>query len=228
MALPMKLKNIGKTIMRKVNLNLKRKEILEISKKYIVKDGWNEGLFESISKKSKFKINEIKILFSEGYLSLLKFYLNELDTQMTSNAKKINLIRMKTHERIKQIILLRLKNNQNEKNVIRKTYFTLLLPHHSKVALRSLYKTVDQIWFIAGDKSVDFNFYSKRFILAAIYSSVILYWIKNQDIKKTTNFLDKQLIKVSKITQTKNNFKNIFIFFPQIFNIFKSFRPTKQ
>ena len=135
---------------------------------------------------------------------------------------------MKTHERIKQIILLRLKNNQNEKNVIRKTYFTLLLPHHSKVALRSLYKTVDQIWFIAGDKSVDFNFYSKRFILAAIYSSVILYWIKNQDIKKTTNFLDKQLIKVSKITQTKNNFKNIFIFLPQIFNIFKSFRSTKQ
>ena len=75
MALLMKLKNIGKIIMRTVNLNLKRKEIIEISKKYIVKDGWNEDLFESVSKNSKFKINEIKILFPEGYLSLLKFYL---------------------------------------------------------------------------------------------------------------------------------------------------------
>ena len=176
----------------------------------------------------KFNINEIKILFSEGYLSLLKFYLNELDTQMTSNAKKINLIRMKTPERIKQIILLRLKNNQNEKKIIRRTYFALLYPYHSKVALKSLYKTVDQIWFIAGDKSVDFNFYSKRFILAAIYSSVVLYWIKNQDIRKTTKFLDKQLRKVSKITQTKNNFKNTFNFLPQIFNAVKSFRPAKQ
>ena len=224
----MKLKNIGKIIMRTVNLNFKRKEIIEISKKYIVKDGWNEDLFESVSKNSKFKINEIKILFPEGYLSLLKFYLKELDTQMTLNAKKINLIPMKTHERIKEIILLRLKNNQDEKNLIKRTYFILLLPHHSKVALKSLYNTVDQIWFIVGDKSVNFNFYSKRFILAAIYSSVILFWIKNQDIKKTTVFLDKQLRKVSKITQTKNKVKNIFSLLPQAFNVIKNFVPFMQ
>ena len=117
MALLMKLKNIGKTIMRKINLILKRKEILEISKKYIVRDGWNEDLFESISKNSKFNIKEILILFPEGYLSLIKFYLKELDTHMVLNAKNINLIRMKTHIRIREIILLKLKNNQDEKNV---------------------------------------------------------------------------------------------------------------
>ena len=228
MALLMKLKNIGKTIMRKINLILKRKEILEISKKYIVRDGWNEDLFESISKNSKFNIKEILILFPEGYLSLLKFYLKELDTQMALNAKNINLIRMKTHIRIREIILLKLKSNQNEKNVIKRTYFTLLLPFHSKLALKSLYKTVDQIWFIAGDKSTDFNFYSKRFILATIYSSVILHWINNQDFKKTTKFLDKQLRKVSKITQTKNKVKNIFSLLPQAFTVIKNFVPFKQ
>ena len=114
MALLMKLKNIGKTIMRKINLILKRKEILEISKKYIVRDGWNEDLFESVSKNSKFKINEIKILFPEGYLSLLKFYLKELDTHMVLNAKNINLIRMKTHIRIREIILLKLKKDTSQ------------------------------------------------------------------------------------------------------------------
>ena len=228
MALLMKLRNIGKIIMRTVNLNLKRKKIIEISKKYIVKDGWNEDLFESISKNSKFNIKEILILFPEGYLSLLKFYLKELDTRTALNAKNINLIRMKTHIRIREIILLKLKNNQDEKNVIKRTYFTLLLPHHSKLALKSLYNTVDQIWFIAGDKSTDFNFYSKRFILAAIYSSVILFWIKNQDIKKTTVFLDKQLRKVSKITQTKNKVKNIFNLLPQTVNFIKKLAPIKQ
>ena len=228
MALLMKLKNIGKTIMRKINLILKRKEILKISKKYIVRDGWNEGLFESISKNSKFNIKEILILFPEGYLSLLKFYLKELDTHMVLNAKNINLIRMKTHIRIREIILLKLKNNQDEKNVIKRTYYTLLLPHHSKLALKSLYNTVDQIWFIAGDKSTDFNFYSKRFILATIYSSVILYWINNQDFKKTTKFLDKQIRKGSKITQTKNKVKNIFSLLPQAFNVIKNFVPFMQ
>ena len=224
----MKLKNIGKKIMRKNNLILKRKEILKISKKYIVRDGWNEGLFESISKNSKFKIEEIKMLFPGGYLSLLKFYLKELNLQMISNSKNIDLIRMKTHIRIKEIILLKLQNNQDEKKVIRRTYFTLLLPHLSKVALKSLYETVDQIWFIAGDKSTDFNFYSKRFILATMYSSVILHWVNNQDINKTEKFIDKQLRIISKITQNKNKIKNILDFLPQTFNIIKNFSPTKQ
>ena len=77
---------------------------------------------------------------------------------------------------------MKLKNNQDEKNVIKRTYFTLLLPHHSKLALKSLYNTVDQIWFIAGDKSTDFNFYTKRMVLSGVYSSVILHFINNNSL----------------------------------------------
>ena len=64
---------------------------------------------------------------------------------------------------------MKLKNNQDEKNVIKRTYFTLLLPHHSKLGLKSLYNTVDQIWYLVGDKSTDFNFYTKRGILLGIW-----------------------------------------------------------
>ena len=147
---------------------------------------------------------------------------------MSFHSKSLNLIRMKTHKRIREIILLRLKINQNEKSLIKKTYFTLLLPQHSKIASMSLYKIVDQMWFIAGDKSTDFNFYSKRAILAAIYSSTFFYWINNQDFKKTVQFLDLQLKKISKIPKIKKRIKNLTNFLPKIFKILKIVSPSMR
>ena len=107
----------------------------------------NENLFILISKNSRFKIEEIIALFPEGYLSLLKFYFKELNAQMTSSSKNLDLIRMKTHERIRELILLRLKITNKEKKLIKRSYFNLLLPHHSKIASKLLYNTVDQMWF---------------------------------------------------------------------------------
>ena len=199
--------------MSKNNLNLKRRKVLNESKKYVVTNGWNESLFKSITKNKIFKIDEILILFPEGYLSLLKFYLKELNIDMTSSAINLDLTRMKTHQRIREIILLRLNIKQNEKDLIKRTYFTLLLPKHFNILLMSLYNIVDQIWFIAGDNSTDFNFYSKRAILATVYSSTVLYWINNENFEETKKFLDKQLKKISKIPQIKKQIKNVSSFF---------------
>ena len=116
--------------MKKNNLHLIRKKILDIAKVYIVKNGWNENLFKSISENSQFNIDEIISLFPKGYFSLLEFYLNELIHEMNSSAKKLNLIQMKTHKKIKEILLMVLRNNQNDKELIKRTYFTLLLPYH--------------------------------------------------------------------------------------------------
>ena len=98
MALLMKLKNIGKEIMKKVNLNLLRKDILLESKKYIVQEGWNEKLLQSIAKNKKFKIDEILLLFPDGESSLLNFYMEELNEKMTQFSKKLKLPQMRTHE----------------------------------------------------------------------------------------------------------------------------------
>ena len=39
-----------------------------------------------------------------GYKSLLELYLSNADIEMTKACKQLKLIRMKTHERIKEII----------------------------------------------------------------------------------------------------------------------------
>ena len=44
-------------------------------------------------------------------------------------------------------------------------------PPVAPTALENLSLMVDDIWYMAGDKSTDFNWYTKRAILAAIYTS---------------------------------------------------------
>ena len=70
--------------MSKNNLNLKRRKILNESKKYVVTNGWNESLFKSITKNKIFKIDEIlisvikiapyKILPKVMFLNYLNFF----------------------------------------------------------------------------------------------------------------------------------------------------------
>ena len=193
--------------MKKINLIFERKRILNNSKKCIIKNGWNKNLFKLISQHNKINIQKLFVLFPENYYSLLQLYLDELNLQMTKKVKKLNLLQYNTHEKIKKIVMLRISINKSEKQLIKKTYYTLLLPTNVSFSISSLYKTVDQIWFLSGDVSTDFNFYTKRIILAKIYILTVLYSIKCDDEEKVALFLDKQLQRVSMMPRIKSYLK---------------------
>jgi ubiquinone biosynthesis protein COQ9 len=69
------------------------------------------------------------------------------------------------------------------------------------MAAECLYRTVDAIWYAAGDTATDFNFYTKRGLLAAVYSSTLLYWLDDtsEDSAKTWAFLDRRIAEVMKV-----------------------------
>jgi len=203
---------------KKPKLHIQRLKILDESKKYIIRNGWNEDLFKLITKNSNYEYKDLTSLFPEGHLSLLEFFLNDLNDNMTHLSKKINLKKMRIHKRIRELILLRLRINRKDNDLIKRTYFALMLPQYSKIAYSSLYSTVDQMWFLVGDTSTDFNFYTKRAILASVYSLTIFYSINN-DVEKSIKFLDYQLKKVSKIPLIKNKIRNISEIFPFAFKL---------
>ena len=84
-----------------------RNEILEIAKLYVSKNGWNEKLLDKISKNSKYDISIISTIFPEGYISILQLYLEEINIKMSNESKKIDLIRLKTHERVRELCIIR-------------------------------------------------------------------------------------------------------------------------
>lgn len=211
-----------------MNTNLLRKDVLQIAKSIVIKYGWNDNLLINISKNSKFNHSEIQVLFPRGYKSLLQLYLHEINEKMILKSRNIDLIRLKLHERIRELIILRLKIMLIEKKLISKTFLFLLLPQNYKFSIINLYKTVDEIWYLAGDNSTNFNFYSKRAILGSIYTSVMIHFINNNNIDDTIEILNKQLKKVSKIPKIKNRVNDIIKLLPRMLKFNKKFTFIKR
>ena len=82
-------------------------------------------------------------------------------------------------ERIRKILLLKLSMMHKDKSFYKKIFLNLLIPKRNILMPIQLYKSIDQIWFMAGDTSTDFNFYTKRLILGGIYTRVVLFFFNN-------------------------------------------------
>ena len=71
-----------------------------------------------------------------------------------------------------------------------------------------LYRTVDAIWYAAGDTSADFNFYTKRATLAGVFSSTLFYWLndRSEGNEATWAFLDRRIDDVMRFEKFKGQF----------------------
>ena len=192
----------------------KRLKILKFAKIVVAKDGLTSNTFKNISKKYDLNIDEMNLLFPGGKNDFLQFVLEQLNIDLENYCKKLDLIRLPVHKRIRKILLSKINIMDKEKKFYKKIFLSLLIPKKNFSLPIKLYKSVDLIWFIAGDTSVDFNFYTKRLILAGIYSRVIFFFFNNNNQTLLEDLLDSSLKRVSKIPELKTKF-----------NIFKDYLP---
>tara|TARA_B100001059_G_scaffold135514_1_gene135807 strand:- start:229 stop:870 length:642 start_codon:yes stop_codon:yes gene_type:complete len=200
----------------------KRLKILNFAKNHISDEGLVENYLESISNRYGLDVNETELLFPEGNIDFIRFALEQLDNELEEYCRKIDLIRLPTHKRIKKVLLSKVTLMNKSKLFYRSIFLKLLIPKKNFSLPGQLYNSVDQIWFIAGDSSTDFNFYTKRLILSIIYSRVMLFFFNNNNQKELENILDESLQRVSKIPEIKSKFKIFKEYFPKVTKFVKN------
>ena len=92
-------------------------------------------------------------------------------------------------------------------------------PYNMCFAAKFLYKVVDYIWDLIGDRSTDFNYYTKRSTLAIVYASTVMYFINDfsDNHSDTILFLERRINNVIQIHKLKSYIFNK----TEKFNIFK-------
>ena len=203
-------------------LNDKRLNILKLAKDIIAEEGLTFNTFETIASKHKLNISEINLLFPDGNMDLLKYSLEQLNIELQEYCQSIDLIRLPVHKRIRKILLSKIEIMNNEKKFYKKIFINSLIPNRNVSVPSQLYKSVDHIWYLAGDTSVDFNFYTKRLILAGIYSRVVLFFFNNNNQQDLEHLLDVNLQRVAKIPELKSKIKIIKDYFPKAMKLVKN------
>jgi len=203
------------------NSDYKKKiKILELTKKIVSIDGWSENVLEKLVNKN-IDSSELAYYYPNGYKDILKFSLDEINYSLEKIISKTNIINLPLNKRIKKILMTRIEILNKDKKFFNKTFNHLILPQNTKILTKSLYKSVDTMWYLAGDNSTDFNFYTKRLILSGIYVSTLLIFF-NKNIEEAEKNIDRSLKRISKLPKLKERFsfikENFPIFLKSIFN----------
>ena len=184
-----------------------RDAIIMAALQHIPFDGWSDKALIMGAESIEISPSSIKRFFPGGVKDALTHFIDLADRKMVEDLAAYDLPSMKIRERISIAVRLRLQRWTPYREPVRRALALSPLTPFTGGVLRGWYKTVDVIWRAAGDKSIDFNFYTKRGLLAAVYGATLLYWLddKSEDCKETWAFLDRRIADVMKVPKIKKN-----------------------
>ena len=221
-----------------------RMDLIRAMLTHVPFDGWTweameQGAVDINFEKTKtpsFRIKIFKDLFKNGPIDFIDIFSDIIDLEVKENYDLIELKPERVPEKIKKIIMLRLNLCQKYKESVRSSVSITAIPVNARASLKILYRTCNSIWRIAGDKSTDFSFYTRRISLAAVYTSTLLFWLNDNSNNnvETEFFLERRLKDISKISNLKKplsdlkKFTNNFNAFKNTINIKSAFRFLKK
>ena len=172
-----------------------------------------ESSFNMVTKKLKFTKKQSDKIFSTTFKNKydsLNFELNLLLNKLLEKSKRPkNFPQFRLNVKVKFFILKRIEIT-NKNLDLRKLIRINFKKKSPTKFVRTLFNISDEIWYLTGDKSTDFNFYSKRFILMNIYLNSLIYFLvsKENDFSKLEIFVEKQIRAVLLFGKLKRIFKN--------------------
>jgi ubiquinone biosynthesis protein COQ9 len=180
-----------------------RARLLEAALDHVAFDGWSETALRAAATDTGIPIERALNAFPGGATELVAFHSETADRRMLEALELEPLSEMKVREKAARAIRLRLEANYRHREAIRTALTVLMMPQNAALSARLLYKTVDAIWYAIGDRSTDFNFYTKRGLLAGVYTATLFYWLndKSEGAAATWTFLDRRIAEVMKVPQ---------------------------
>ncbi|MHA1565959.1 MAG: COQ9 family protein [Alphaproteobacteria bacterium] len=200
-----------------------RLAILKAALPHIAFDGWSSVALSRGAADAGYDDVMAGRAFPNGARDLLRCHFDDVDSRMLAVLAQTDLAAMRVRDRITFAVRLRLEQNLGSREAIRRATIYLAQPQHSAMALRALYRTVDAIWYAAGDTATDFNFYSKRGLLAGVYSATVLFWLtdKSPDCSATWAFLDRRIADIMRVPKIKARMRAATANLPDLSRLFR-------
>jgi ubiquinone biosynthesis protein COQ9 len=204
--------------------------VLDAALKRAPDEGFTDGMLAAAGKDAGVAAELVTHLFPQGAASLVEFFSEQSDAAMEQALAEKDLGQRKIRERIRTAVLARIDAIRPHKESTRRAAAFLLMPAHAPLGMKLLYATVDAMWRAAGDTSTDFNFYTKRAILSAVYSSTLMRWFNDpsEDESATHEFLAARIENVMQFEKFKAEMRERTKDMPSFADVLKGFSAPKS
>jgi ubiquinone biosynthesis protein COQ9 len=168
-------------------------------------DGWTRAAVDSAAGQLGIDAVQARLAMPKTQAGMIDVYIQEVDRALEAWFTPRRLATMKIREKIRSLIWHRLEIMGPAREAVRRGLAILAMPQNIPLALRISWRTADLMWRIAGDTSTDFNHYTKRMTLGAVYGSTLLVWLddESQGWTETAAFLDRRIDDVMKFEKMK-------------------------
>ena len=172
-------------------------------------DGWTDRTLRDAVRAAGLPEGGGELYFPRGALDLLAHWhersLEHVEREIAERGLSNPQSNMGVRDRVREGVLIAVEAVGPHEAAMRRATARLSLPDAGAQAPRQLWEMADAIWHGIGDTSTDFNYYTKRTILAGVLGSTVVAWVNDTspDKRDARAHLDRRLEGVMQFERIK-------------------------
>jgi ubiquinone biosynthesis protein COQ9 len=168
-------------------------------------DGWTHAAITSAAYELGVDADLARLAFPGGATDMITAWFGAIDAELEQRCPPELLAAMKVRQRITHLLETRLDIVAPDKEAQRRALAILAMPQNAPLAARLLWRAADHMWRLAGDTATDFNHYTKRMTLSAVYASTVAVFIDDdsEDFEDSRAYLARRIDNVMQFEKVK-------------------------
>ncbi|MDQ0248533.1 ubiquinone biosynthesis protein COQ9 [Sphingomonas kyeonggiensis] len=168
-------------------------------------DGWNNRAVDAAADSLGVDRDVAHLAFTDGPVAMIDAWFAHIDAAMLARFTPEQLAAMKIRARITALVEARLDLAAPHREALRRALAILAMPQNLARAAQLGWRAADAMWRAAGDTATDYNHYSKRMTLGAVYASTIAVFLDDESEGQadTRAFLARRIENIMQFEKAK-------------------------
>lgn len=168
-------------------------------------DGWSKAALDSSAVRLGLIPDIARLTFEGGAVEMIDAWFASVDEDMAARLPESALAAMKIREKISALVMARLEIMAPHTEALRRAQGILAMPQNAAKALSLGWRAADVMWRAAGDTATDYNHYTKRATLGAVYAATALIFVNDDSdgLADTRAFLARRIEGIMRFEKAK-------------------------
>ena len=168
-------------------------------------DGWSDTAVHAAADEAGVDRDVAKLAFKDNAIDMIDAWIDSIDMELAHRLPAEKLAAMKIRDRITALLATRLEIMAPDRESLRRAMAIMAMPQNLVRSAKIGWRSADRLWRLAGDAASDFNHYTKRMTLSAVYASTLSVFVNDDsdNFADARAFLDRRIDNVMQFEKVK-------------------------
>ncbi len=168
-------------------------------------DGWSDAAVYAAADEAGVDRDVAKLAFKDNAIDMIDAWIDSIDLELAHRLTAEKLAAMKIRDRITALLSTRLEIMAPDRESLRRAMAIMAMPQNLVRSAKIGWRSADRMWRLAGDTASDFNHYTKRMTLSAVYASTLSVFVNDDsdNFADARAFLDRRIDNVMQFEKVK-------------------------